>query len=280
MGRIIATFNGPPSQIPPKWLLCDGNNGTPNLIDKFIKGAATLGEVGQTATPTHSHSLSPTAPAHSHGTTSDSGAHTHYISSTKTGASGLSSYQADKDYAMETRSHSHSTSSTSPSHSHQSGESISVPPYYKLCYIMAEDNNWNFPVGSVVMYAGTEEGLPHGWCLCNGTNGSLDLRNRFIKGGTTKGTIGEKKHQHSCNSGGAHTHSSGSVSFSHTHVKGAYDESQGGFQDRTTGYRTTSAGPSHSHSDGSAAGAHTHLVEESASNDPPYYKLAFIQRIF
>ena len=31
-------------KIPDKWQICDGTNGTPNLIDKFIKAGMTLKE--------------------------------------------------------------------------------------------------------------------------------------------------------------------------------------------------------------------------------------------
>ena len=38
-GMIIA-FKG--SSIPSGWALCDGSNGTPNLIGKFIRGGSTF----------------------------------------------------------------------------------------------------------------------------------------------------------------------------------------------------------------------------------------------
>ena len=28
------------------WYICDGNNGTPNLVDKFVRGGATSGATG------------------------------------------------------------------------------------------------------------------------------------------------------------------------------------------------------------------------------------------
>ena len=37
------------------------------------------------------------------------------------------------------------------------------------------------PTGSVTAYAG--DTVPYGWLLCDGTNGTPDLRNRFIYGG-------------------------------------------------------------------------------------------------
>lgn len=54
----IIMFNST-ENIPDKWQICDGTNGTPNLIDKFIKAGTTLKEesveltkyVGSTETP-------------------------------------------------------------------------------------------------------------------------------------------------------------------------------------------------------------------------------------
>ncbi len=50
----------------PGWYICDGNNGTPNLVAKFIRGAATSGDTGGADSVTmtanmlvaHSHALS------------------------------------------------------------------------------------------------------------------------------------------------------------------------------------------------------------------------------
>ena len=39
----IVMFNNA-DKIPDKWQICDGTNGTPNLIDKFIKAGMTLKE--------------------------------------------------------------------------------------------------------------------------------------------------------------------------------------------------------------------------------------------
>ncbi len=38
---IIVAWSGVLSSIPSGWLLCDGNNGTPNLIDRFLQGITT-----------------------------------------------------------------------------------------------------------------------------------------------------------------------------------------------------------------------------------------------
>lgn len=63
---IIVDWSGSVANIPAKWSLCDGTNGTPNLTDKFIVGAggayavgATGGEATHTLTiaemPSHDH---------------------------------------------------------------------------------------------------------------------------------------------------------------------------------------------------------------------------------
>lgn len=42
-----------------------------------------------------------------------------------------------------------------------------------------------FFVGMIVAYAGAADGLDPGWHVCLGTEGTVDLRNRFILGGET-----------------------------------------------------------------------------------------------
>ena len=61
-------WSGTDGNIPSNWLLCNGSNGTPNLIDRFIVGgsAYAAGDTGGSAdaiVPTHTH----TATGGSHG---------------------------------------------------------------------------------------------------------------------------------------------------------------------------------------------------------------------
>lgn len=46
------------------------------------------------------------------------------------------------------------------------------------------------PSGLICMWSGTE--IPEGWFLCDGTNGTPDLRNRFIVGAGSSYTVGSK----------------------------------------------------------------------------------------
>lgn len=66
----IMMWSGAVIDIPESWALCDGDNGTPNLLNRFVVGAgdtyAPLAEGGAT---THTHS----------GTVDSGGAHTHSL---------------------------------------------------------------------------------------------------------------------------------------------------------------------------------------------------------
>lgn len=136
------------SSVPEGWALCDGSNGTPNLIDKFIKGGTSAGATGGhkeiTLTvdnlPSHSHSMS--GSAH----TSTNGIHRHGIGYTS-GELGdnannrnniIGSKTTYTDYAG---SHSHTIDLSGVSVS-STGNSKPVniePQYYTLMYIMKLD---------------------------------------------------------------------------------------------------------------------------------------------
>lgn len=65
IGSIIM-FNGKAEEIPSEWAICDGTNGTPNLINKFIKGSNIAGSTGGASQvtlsvaqlPPHKHKVS------------------------------------------------------------------------------------------------------------------------------------------------------------------------------------------------------------------------------
>jgi microcystin-dependent protein len=85
---VIVAFHG--STIPAGWAVCDGNNGTPNLQDKFIVGASTTKAAGssggqesvtltaaQSGVPAHTHTTASVDAAHSHDMTDTNLAHSH-----------------------------------------------------------------------------------------------------------------------------------------------------------------------------------------------------------
>jgi hypothetical protein len=49
-----------------------------------------------------------------------------------------------------------------------------------------------YPIGTVIYFTGTwqDNVTKHGWYKCDGSNGTPDLRNKFIRGGSTSGQTG------------------------------------------------------------------------------------------
>ena len=169
---IIAMWSGTLVNIPAGWRLCDGTNGTPNLLDKFVMGVVNSttnpGASGGAKTvtlsvaniPAHSH----TSAEHTHTlsgvSVSTAGDHTHTMSGVygvqyplNTGGYKVIGYNFDKFPPSEllnaggssssagahTHSISGSVSSTTPGNTGSvgSGTAFSIlPPYYALAFIM------------------------------------------------------------------------------------------------------------------------------------------------
>jgi hypothetical protein len=95
---IVALWSGSPASIPGGWVLCDGNNGTPDLRDRFVVGAAgaySVGDTGGAASHTHLVSMggnaTDSAGAHTHalsGSTDPEASHTHGVGSFVTASAG------------------------------------------------------------------------------------------------------------------------------------------------------------------------------------------------
>lgn len=125
------------------------------------------------------------------------------------------------------------------------------------------------PNGAIVMWSGTVANIPNDWALCDGTNGTPDLRGLFIVGAGGAYTPGDTggvdsvtlatsqipSHTHTATSGsaGGHTHTMGAAG---GHDHGAATGSAGGHT------HTTGSNGSHSHSGSTnTTGAHTHTEQ-------------------
>ena len=108
------------------------------------------------------------------------------------------------------------------------------------------------PKGGIIMWSGALNDIPAGWVLCNGSNGTPDLRDQFAKGaaaGADPGTTGG--------------------SATHTHVGHSNH-----VQNTTTVQSGTGSSVERAEGDDSHNNNH-----DSVNSEPPYYAVAFIMRI-
>ena len=169
---MIIIWSGATGAIPTGWVICDGNNSTPDLRNSFVVGAGSTYAVDATggaasANLQHAHTTDETVTAadasphtHTQGNTgNDIGAHTHVASittgacadnatanaQTRTVAAGshthaLSSPMSATDY----HTHSNPNTAAATAHTHGVGNTANglsttqsiLPAYYALAFIM------------------------------------------------------------------------------------------------------------------------------------------------
>lgn len=182
--------------------------------------------------------------------------------------------------------------------------------------VTATPGTLNTPIaaGIIAMWSGAVGAVPAGWALCDGTNGTPNLKNRFIVGagdayavGATGGadsvTLNESQipsHTHAISattvSAGAHNHTITDPGHSHstynqvTNPSSADGPLDGSARvsgaDRDLETRNTSAATTGISIN--SGGAHTHTITAAAAttggggsheNRPPYYALAYIMKV-
>ena len=108
----IILWSGAENAIPTGYVLCDGNNSTPDLRDRFVVGAGnsySVAATGGATTDTVSVSISGTTGNNANGT-------------------GRATYMSCANNHLWSHSHSFSGSGSDTVNT--------LPPYYALCYIM------------------------------------------------------------------------------------------------------------------------------------------------
>ena len=111
-GAIVMWFGG---SLPAGWAFCDGSNGTPDLVSRFVKGAAGLGPYSGGGSSTHSHTTVSHAHtmAHTHSTSHTHGtpSHTHRFNPPNTTTTSVSIPTAGTGFGLVnfdfSRGHSH-----------------------------------------------------------------------------------------------------------------------------------------------------------------------------
>lgn len=152
-------------------------------------------------------------------------------------------------------------------------------------YVIPENNTSSIiPSGLIMMYYGNS--IPDGWALCDGTNGTPDLRNRFIIGAgdiyNSGDTGGETSHAHKYKI--SYRPYYGALVGNDNDAIQAYDYESGNWVNSTQ----ISAGESTRSNNGILQGQWsetTPLTEQAegkssvTSNMPPYYALCYIMKL-
>jgi len=127
--------------------------------------------------------------------------------------------------------------------------------------------NGTIPVGGIIMWSGTIANIPSGYALCNGSNGTPDLRNRFIVGATSdasSGTSATAGPGFNVNNGALNSnYTPGNTGGETAHQLTKNEVDKNGWNSGTSGNIVLSADP---------------FSTDYHENRPPYYALAFIMR--
>jgi len=137
----------------------------------------------------------------------------------------------------------------------------------------------DLPIGSIIMWYKSTGEIPAGWIICDGNDGTPDLRGRYvvgISGDTDRVPTGNATHSHTNSSvvgGGSHVHD----------VTGSIGGTVSKVDVSNVGSGPSGISKTHSHIvdlDLPSSGTHQHTTSNTnpANNDPPYLQLYFIMR--
>jgi len=132
------------------------------------------------------------------------------------------------------------------------------------------------PSGVILIWSGSTGSIPSGYLICDGTNGTPDLRNSFVLGAGNSYTVGQ--------TGGStdaivvsHTHTASSVVTDPGHLHAGGWVQSGNLSrantDTTGSYSNTATAVT-----GITVANSTTGVSGTNQNLPPYYALAYIQK--
>jgi len=132
-----------------------------------------------------------------------------------------------------------------------------------------------FVAGMIMLWSGSSATIPSGWLLCDGSNSTPDLRNRFVVGATSTYAVGA--------TGGSadaivvsHTHTATVTDPGHIHAVagslGAQGAGGNALLSGTSGYNTQSATTGITVANATAGSSGTN------ANLPPYYALCYIMK--
>ena len=157
------------------------------------------------------------------------------------------------------------------------------------------DSSWgepsgSIPAGCILMWSGLLQDIPSGWALCDGQNGTPDLRSKFTKGASAGqepgGEGGSSSHLHTYSQVPNHIHPI--TDPGHAHTTQRYPTATGGSSGFTidtsmSGTPVDNTLPTKSSTTGIVGTQNpTEGVGQgqtnAASSEPSYYSVAFIMK--
>ena len=136
----------------------------------------------------------------------------------------------------------------------------------------------SIPSGCIIVWSGAVGAVPAGYYLCNGLNGTPDLRNSFVLGAGSTYSVGQ--------TGGStdavivsHTHTASVTDPGHNHNYTTATASSSTANSFTAGTGTTiNTGTTTTASTGISVSNSTTGVSGTNANMPPYYALCYIMK--
>lgn len=179
---------------------------------------------------------------------------------------------------------------------------------------LTQNVNTIVPAGVIALWSGSVASIPAGWVICDGLNGTPDLRDRFVVGAGNTYAVAATGGQNAITQVPAHTHDAGTLvnaaagghshtgttasDGAHTHNLTYGNGSNGSGNTRLQVYGTSTStgtlsgavvsGGAHTHTfTTSSVANHTHDISGSVASTgiasvdtrPPYYALCFIMKV-
>ena len=116
------------------------------------------------------------------------------------------------------------------------------------------------PSGVILLWSGSIATIPGGWALCNGSNGTPDLRDRFVVGAGSTYSVGA--------TGGSNTVTLDATQIpSHTHTLSATGTTSGQSAGHTHTFSGTTSGQSATHTHSVSDPGHSHTIAPTSTGE-------------
>lgn len=155
--------------------------------------------------------------------------------------------------------------------------------------------NYLVPSGGIIIWSGSSASIPSGWFLCNGSNSTPDLRDKFVvgagstyavgaTGGATTGTPTINSYTLTTSDIPSHSHAAGTLAvtgtvptYTNTQISTPHLSVCGNVNAGVSTVAVTMGAMSGSTATAGTGGSHTHTAN-SMNILPPYYSLCYIMK--